>query len=556
MGTTPHPSNTISGNCAFDPIHERQLREPAFATQQELVERKLYEQVREIARVRKRSRSTAAAVQEILTIPVVIHVLHRSSEPNPGDGISNPKDEQILAGLSHLNQAFRNSGNFQASGHNDHPAVQSVDVGIEFCLAQTDIYGQPTTGILRYESDEYSELNADLEDPEMQQWTDMQDGQAFPVTHYAHVWLVSKICRGTGTAQDPVNCNNGGYAYYPATYQQVHNGVVSLSYLWGTSEMGSKNHIHEFGHYLGLYHTFQGGCPNGDCLLNGDRVCDTPPDSRTSFGACGEPDNSCFTDADDTSANNPFQTDQDDLYENYMDYTSNTCQNTFTQGQADRMRSALTEVRSQLLTSPGCQADGVTSPNPNGSDPGGCTEEELMLMDQEIMSGVYENAETIFASGSVTTGGQVVLHASQGISFLPGFSAGKGSSMIASLQNCSAGSNATTTGQDEAGYAARTLTDQQLAPAPEHAPVDLQIAPNPVVQESTVRYYLPESAEIVSLSLLDVNGREMRRLDQPGQHTGGWQESKLSAQGLPAGMYFVMLRVDAELVSRQVMVVR
>ncbi|MEL6867764.1 MAG: M43 family zinc metalloprotease, partial [Bacteroidota bacterium] len=34
-------------------------------------------------------------------------------------------------------------------------------------------------------------------------------------------------------------------------------------------------------HYLGLYHTFQGGCTNNDCTTDGDRVCDTPPDQST-----------------------------------------------------------------------------------------------------------------------------------------------------------------------------------------------------------------------------------------------------------------------------------
>ena len=66
---------------------------------------------------------------------------------------------------------------------------------------------------------------------------------------------------------------------------------------------------HEIGHYLGLDHTFANGCANADCMLDGDRVCDTPPDNSPSFAPCGI--NSCNTDSPDLP----------DDTENYMDYT-------------------------------------------------------------------------------------------------------------------------------------------------------------------------------------------------------------------------------------------
>lgn len=105
------------------------------------------------------------------------------------------------------------------------------------------------------------------------------------------------------------------------------------------------------GHYLNLLHTFQGGCPNGDCLTNGDQVCDTPPDQVT-FSACGY--NSCATDTDDTSPNNPLTFDVVDRTENYMDYSPFSCYHAFTPGQADRMYDAIELARSSLLQSEGC----------------------------------------------------------------------------------------------------------------------------------------------------------------------------------------------------------
>lgn len=530
-------SQTIP-ECGFDPIHQQLLQEPDHLSRQQIVERQLYQRALAVAQSRRAARNVTSTQEEILTIPVVIHIIHLSSEPNPGDGLSNPTNAQILTGLDHLNQAYRNMGEYGGNGHNTHTSVQSVDTGIEFCLAQTDIYGNPTSGILRYSSDEYSDLQADLEDPALQSWVDKQDEQAFPVTDYAHVWLVNKICRGTGTTKDPFNCNIGGYAYYPATLESVYNGVVALSYLWGTSVQGSKNHIHEFGHYLGLYHTFQGGCPNGDCLTSGDRICDTPPDSRTSFSDCGSPDNSCFTDADDTSNNNPFTTDQDDLYENYMDYTSKYCQNTFTRGQADRMRSVLLEIRHQLLRSIGC-----ASP----TDQKLCSEEELVLMDKNIAPGVYDNATTISAGGEVQQSSSVIFHASESIKLMPGFRATKGSSFSASLQECRPASSRQTDQQPEP----LSFTEPAI-PTAHQQPMALQVLPNPVRSRAEIRYYLPKDTEMANLVLSDVNGRAVRQF--PFNRETGWQQQEIDVQDLSAGIYILRLRTNTGALSRQVIV--
>ena len=96
---------------------------------------------------------------------------------------------------------------------------------------------------------------------------------------------------------------------------------------FGSSPSNGVVVTHEMGHYLGLFHTFQGGCKNDDCLQDGDRVCDTPPDTSTGYFPCDALTNSCHTDADDTSPNNPFRSpalgglgDQPDQYRNYMDY--------------------------------------------------------------------------------------------------------------------------------------------------------------------------------------------------------------------------------------------
>ncbi|PHN02609.1 zinc-dependent metalloprotease [Flavilitoribacter nigricans] len=341
----PETAPASISSCGFTRAYEQKMQQEPFRLRQEAIEKLLYNNARDILENRGAGRSSAA--EEILTIPVVVHIVHLASEPNPGDGPSNPTDEQIIAGIEHLNKAYRNIGAYAGNGRQSHAALQSVDVGIEFCLAQRDINGNPSTGILRYANDGFSNMDMEADDPQMQQWVADQSGNAYPGSDYANVWLVNEICSSGSSS-----CSVAGYAYFPGNHGSVSNGVINRARYWGSSEDNSKVHIHEFGHYLNLYHTFQGSCSNNDCLADGDRVCDTPPDASTSYNACGSDVNSCSTDAD--SPNSPFQTDVGDLYENYMDYSSNNCQNTFTQGQKERMRSALLGARGSLLNSQAC----------------------------------------------------------------------------------------------------------------------------------------------------------------------------------------------------------
>lgn len=264
-------------------------------------------------------RSTA-----VFNIPVVVHIVHQN-------GTENISDAQVQAAIQHLNDAFAHQGHYGNAG-------QGTVIPIQFCLAQRTPSNLASNGITR-DFSVLTSMGMESDDAALKKLSHWDSKQ------YLNIWVVRDInskAHGNGVA---------GYAYYASAHGLSIDGIVCEARYFGNNPTNDVVLIHEVGHYLNLYHTFEGGCGNNNCELEGDRVCDTPPDQAKHTGCLY---NSCTTDADDTRAINPLKTDVNDLTENYMDYSPFACQHAFTSGQSARMLAALQTVRASLLDSPGC----------------------------------------------------------------------------------------------------------------------------------------------------------------------------------------------------------
>lgn len=317
---TANAQQLLNEQCGSEQVHQVFLQNAGNLLRHQQIEQLIYNA--------SKSGIEQAPGRSDFVLPVVVHIIHNG-------GSENISDVQALRAIDYLNQAFRNTALYDST--------DGVDTRIQFCLAKKNPQGQATSGINRVQSA--------LTDLDLSQDLTVKNLSRWDPTCYVNIWVVKTIC-------SQGSCNIGGYAYLPSAHGKAFDGIVVRASTMGSTSAATGTLIHEAGHYLGLYHTFQGGCTNNNCLSDGDKVCDTPPDNSTAYIACASTMNSCSTDA-----LSGFTSDQPDQHKNFMDYTAATCRTMFSAGQRDRMIWHTQNIRASLQNCSSCFSPCTTAIN-------------------------------------------------------------------------------------------------------------------------------------------------------------------------------------------------
>jgi hypothetical protein len=279
------------------------------------------------------------SVSEVITIPVVVHVIHNGDPVGSNENISNAR---VLSQITVLNQDFRRM--LDTPGYNENEV--GADVEIEFCMAQRKPDGTATNGIDR--------VNLGIA-----QWTNesnvestLKPQTSWDPTQYFNIWVANFGSSDLlGYAQFP---STSGLAPFNSNEGESNTDGVIIDYrCFGTSDIApSSNYYseydkgrtatHEIGHCLGLIHIWG---DSSSCSGQKDYCADTPAASTENYD--------CL-DAYDSCPSAPGL----DMVENYMDYTNDTCMNTFTLDQKARMVAVMDNSirRASLKTSIACSA--------------------------------------------------------------------------------------------------------------------------------------------------------------------------------------------------------
>ena len=257
--------------------------------------------------------------RSVVKIPVVVHIVWKNAEENISDA-------QIQSQIDVLNQDFRKK-NIDAKDVPGSFKTVAADCEIEFCLAQKDTLGQPTSGITRRQTS--TTFSNDFKRIYYQNFGGVNNWKP---DSYLNIWVcnMGSVYGFTTSLKDALMtpAEDGIIVDYRAF------GTIGTA-LSNTSHNKGRTATHEIGHYFNLLHIWG----SDDTCNDDDLVSDTPLQATANDGCPPFPQLSCGVGS---------------MYMNFMDYTNDNCMGLFTVGQKARMLAALTEFRSGLLRGPLC----------------------------------------------------------------------------------------------------------------------------------------------------------------------------------------------------------
>lgn len=348
----------------------------------------------------------------VITIPVVVHVLHNGEPINDASSKESPNisDAQVFSQIKVLNDDFRRMNVDAAMTRAEFTDV-AADVELSFVMAQTGPDGKATNGINRVNVMQDGLTRDDIQNT----W---KPATQWDPTQYLNMWSVKFGGNDTnllGYAQFP---DDSGLAGVSNSSPPETDGVVMRFNSFGTIaeddgtfkvdspyDLG-RTGTHEVGHWVGLRHSWGDmlGCstspvPPPGCSCTVDDFCeDTPNSDAANYGCALTKTSICETPT--------ITTDQ---IENYMDYTNDACMNMFTEDQKARVQTVMANSprRKELKDSPALFPPGTyvtfsdkTSENTEGSVCGGVHTVEIPVQISDIPDA--DVMVTVALSGNAT----------------------------------------------------------------------------------------------------------------------------------------------------------
>jgi hypothetical protein len=451
-------------------------------------------------------------INSLVTIPVAFHVIRST------DGLSyDVDDEQLEDQIDVLNDAY--------SGTSFQFELLSID------RTNNSVWASYST----FSADEFAMATA------------LGIDQATTLNFF-----VRNIPDGLGSGRTPNEF----------THDPEYDGVnVHYTCLPGGSH-STKNlgHVgtHEVGHWLGLLHTFEGGC-SGD----GDGVNDTPAEASPASG--------CPTGRDTCPSAG------DDPIHNYMDYTDDSCQNELTAGQSARMDFRVATYRQGLVWQPITDlsfAAGRTTGTLTWTAPadwgGGQVTGYAVRYSPAPINTEYDwnNAYTYGGTHSAQSPGNTECLDISGLASCTWYywavkSLGlvSGLGVISPLSNTSGAKTRCTPGGEIMCFLAPSGPVGDRLQLPQALTIG-QIAPNPARSPITIALAIPSdrSGDDIELAVFDVAGRQIRSVSvgaaQAGFHSVDWDLQNSAGQDVPNGVYFVRVAVGDIAENRRVLIAR
>jgi hypothetical protein len=425
----------------------------------------------------------------VFRIPVVFHVVYNTTAENISDAL-------LQSQIDVLNEDFRRR-NSDTSETRALFKARGADAGIEFFLATIDPQGNVTNGITRTLTTETTFASGFLPNPSDidRIKSSVTNGKnAWDTDKYLNIWIGNMGDALLGYAYPPTSAPNWPAGATPAD-TSVWGVVVNHKVIGFNNPLAvvdadkGRTATHEVGHYLGLRHIWGDGPLSilfPDCSVD-DGIDDTPNSGNNSQGSCDPNKNTCTDDP------------EPDMWENYMDYSRESCQNIFTLGQVEVMRSMMVTGRPGLAKI--------------------IKDETLTINDGDYI--VINNTDTFIVgannSYTINEGDLVMfLHENNGYNYT--------ASNTFTIENGSE-VEATKSGEVSMGNNPNSITDLSAEIA------KINLMPNPASYQFTVDGL--KKAEINSIKIFDLSGRVISTTST------NENSATISVEGLSKGIYLI-----------------